>query len=423
MKPIKPTSNVDGRVNIPGSKSVTHRALIAAALAEGESILKDCLICEDTLFTLKALEDLGILISVENPNIIVSGKGGRFLPIPKKREIYMGNSGTSYRLFLTTAALAQGEILLSGSPRMQERPIGTLVKALNQLGVDVSCIAQNDLPPVLIQAKGLPGGSVEIEGTQSSQYVSSLLLSGPYAKKDVEIRITGGLVSQPYVDITLDVMKTFGVSVIRDDYTYFKVPSGQRYQACRFQTDGDVSSASYFWAAAAVTGGTMITKNIHPHTTRQGDLGLLDILERMGCYVEQRPNSVLVQGGVLSGIDVDMGAMPDMVPTLAAIAPFAHGKTGIRNVAHLRHKESDRLHAIASEWNKLGSRIEEMDDGIIIPGGGRLSGTTVDPHNDHRLAMSLAVIGLRVQGITVKNETCVNKSFPQFWELWDLLFC
>jgi 3-phosphoshikimate 1-carboxyvinyltransferase len=421
VKPIKPTSNVDGRVNIPGSKSVTHRALIAAALAEGESILKDCLICEDTLFTLKALEDLGILISLENPNIIVSGKGGRFLPIPKKREIYMGNSGTSYRLLLTTAALAQGEILLSGSPRMQERPIGSLVKALNQLGVDASCIEQKDLPPVLIRAKGISGGRVEIEGTQSSQYVSSLLLSAPYADKDVEIRVTGNLVSKPYVDITLDVMKTFGISVVRDGYVYFKVPSGQRYQACRFQTDGDVSSASYFWAAAAVTGGTMITKNIHPHTTRQGDLGLLDILERMGCYVERRHDSVLVQGGVLSGIDVDMGAMPDMVPTLAAIAPFANGKTGIRNIAHLRHKESDRLHAIASEWNKLGSRIEEMDDGIIIPGGERLSGTTVDPHNDHRLAMSLAVIGLRVQGISVKNETCVTKSFPQFWDLWGKL--
>jgi 3-phosphoshikimate 1-carboxyvinyltransferase len=333
----------------------------------------------------------------------------------------MGNSGTSYRLLLTTAALAQGEILLSGSPRMQERPIGSLVKALNQLGVDASCIEQKDLPPVLIRAKGISGGRVEIEGTQSSQYVSSLLLSAPYADKDVEIRVTGNLVSKPYVDITLDVMKTFGISVVRDGYVYFKVPSGQRYQACRFQTDGDVSSASYFWAAAAVTGGTMITKNIHPHTTRQGDLGLLDILERMGCYVERRHDSVLVQGGVLSGIDVDMGAMPDMVPTLAAIAPFANGKTGIRNIAHLRHKESDRLHAIASEWNKLGSRIEEMDDGIIIPGGERLSGTTVDPHNDHRLAMSLAVIGLRVQGISVKNETCVTKSFPQFWDLWGKL--
>jgi len=421
MKRLKPTSSIEGKVNIPGSKSVTHRALIAAALAEGESLLKECLICEDTLYTLNALKGLGISISIENANTLVSGVGGKFPPLPKRKEIYMGNSGTSYRLLLSTAALAQGDILLSGSPRMQERPIGSLVSALNQLGVEATCIGKKDFPPVLIRANGLPGGSVEIDGTQSSQFVSSLLLSAPYAEKDVEIRITGNLVSQPYVDITLDVMKTFGISVVRDGYAYFKVPSGRRYQACRFQTDGDVSSASYFWAAAAVTGGTMITKNIHPHTTRQGDLGLLDILERMGCYVERRPDSVLVQGGVLSGIDVDMGAMPDMVPTLAAIALFANGKTGIRNVAHLRHKESDRLHAIASEWNKLGSRIEEMDDGIIIPGGDRLSGTTVDPHNDHRLAMSLAVIGLRVQGISVKNETCVNKSFPQFWDFWEQL--
>ena len=423
MKRLKPTSDIDGKVEIPGSKSVTHRALIAAALAEGESLLKECLICEDTLFTLKALKDLGVPISVENAKILVSGSGGKLLSFPKRKKIFMGNSGTSYRLFLTTAALAQGEILLSGSPRMQERPIGSLVKALNQLGVEASCVGQKDSPPVLIRAKGIPGGSVEIEGTQSSQYVSSLLLSGPYAEKNVEIRVTGNLVSQPYVDITLDVMKTFGISVVRDGYAYFKVPSGQRYQACRFQTEGDVSSASYFWAAAAVTGGTIITKNIHPHTTRQGDIGLLDILERMGCYVEQRPDRVLVRGGVLSGVDVDMSAMPDMVPTLAAIAPFANGKTVIRNVAHLRHKESDRLRAIASEWSKLGIRIEEMDDGIIIPGGDRLLGTSVDPHNDHRLAMSLAVIGLRVHGISVKNDTCVNKSFPQFWDLWDLLSC
>jgi 3-phosphoshikimate 1-carboxyvinyltransferase len=421
MKQIKPTSRIDGKVNIPGSKSVTHRALIAAALAEGESRLKDCLICEDTLFTLKALEDLGVPISVEHPNILVSGTGGTFLPMQKRKKIYMGNSGTSYRLLLTTASLGQGEILLSGSPRMQERPIGSLLRALNQLGVEATCTEQKNFPPVLIRAKGLPGGSVEIEGNQSSQYVSSLLLSGPYAEKDVEIRVTGSLVSQPYVDITLDVMKTFGVSVDRDGYAYFKIPSGQRYQACRFQTDGDVSSASYFWAAAAITGGTIITKNIHPHTTRQGDIGVLDILERMGCYVEQIPDGVLVQGGDLSGIDVDMSAMPDMVPTLASIALFANGKTAIRNVAHLRLKESDRLRAIASEWSKLGSPIEEMDDGIIISGGGQLSGTTVEPHNDHRLAMSLAVIGLKVHGISLKNETCVNKSFPQFWDLWDQL--
>lgn len=421
MKRLKPILKTDTEVDIPGSKSVTHRALIAASLAEGESLLKDCLICEDTLHTLKALRELEIPISVKDADVIVSGTGGEFAPISDKKEVYMGNSGTSYRLFLTTAALAHGEILLTGTPRMQERPIGALVEALKQLGVEATYVGQKDFPPVLIRAKGISGGSAEIEGAQSSQYVSSLLLSGPYAEKEVEIRVTGRLVSQPYVDITLDVMKTFGVSVVRDGYLYFKIPAGQRYHACRFQIDGDVSSASYFWAAAAVTGGSILTKNIHPHATRQGDIGLLDILESMGCHVERRPDGVLVRGDILSGIDVDMSSMPDMVPTLAAVALFAEGKTGIRNVSHLRHKESDRLQAIALEWERLGGRVEETDDGINIYGGGHLSGAVVDPHNDHRLAMSLAVIGLRVSGISIKNETCVDKSFPGFWDLWDQL--
>ena len=421
MKRLTPISKIDYEVNIPGSKSVTHRVLIIASLAQGMSRLKDCLICEDTLYTLKALRELEIPISVEGPDVLVSGTGGEIAPLPNRKEVFMGNSGTSYRLFLTTAALARGEILLTGTPRMQERPIGALVGALNQLGVEAICIGQKDFPPVLVRARGIPGGSVTIEGTQSSQYVSSLLLSGPYAEKDVEIRVTGSLVSRPYVDITLDAMKTFGVSVIRDGYTYFKVPKGQKYQGCRFQIEGDVSSASYFWAAAAVTGGTIVTRNIHPYATRQGDIGLLDILEGMGCYVERRPDGVLVRGGFLSAIDVDMGSLPDMVPTLAAVALFADGKTAIRNVSHLRHKESDRLRAIALEWNKLGGRVEEMDDGINIYGDRRLSGAVVDPHNDHRLAMSLAVIGLKVPGLTIKNETCVDKSFPQFWDLWDQL--
>jgi 3-phosphoshikimate 1-carboxyvinyltransferase len=419
MKRLKTISTFDKEINIPGSKSVTHRALIAASLAQGESVLKDSLICEDTLYTLNALRELEIPISVEDPDVFVLGTGGRFAPISNRKEIFMGNSGTSYRLFLTTAALAHGEILLTGTTRMQERPIGALVGALHQLGVDAMYVGRKDFPPVLIRSRGIRGGSVTIEGTQSSQYVSSLLLSGPYAEKEVEVRVTGDLVSRPYVDITLKVMKTFGVSVVRDGYTYFNVPAGQRYEACRFQIEGDVSSASYFWAAAAVTGGTVTTKNIHPFATRQGDIGLLDILEQMGCHVERSSDRVLLRGGVLSGLDIDMSSMPDMVPTLAAIALFANGKTAIRNVSHLRHKESDRLRAIVLEWNRLGGHIEELDGGIIIHGGGHLTGTVVDPHNDHRLAMSLAVIGLKVHGLTIKNETCVDKSFPQFWNLWD----
>jgi 3-phosphoshikimate 1-carboxyvinyltransferase len=284
--------------------------------------------------------------------------------------------------------------------------------------VEASCIEKGGFPPVSVKAKGIRGGKVEIAGDKSSQYVSSLLLAGPYAERDVEIEVTGGLVSQPYVDVTLDVMETFGIPVDRDGYRYFKVTSGQRYGPRKFKIDGDISTASYFWAAAAVTGGTLRTENIHPQTTKQGDIALLDIMEEMGCRVEKRAESVVVRGGALSGIEVDMGDMPDMVPTLAAIALFAKGSTTIRNISHLRLKESDRLRAIATEWRRLGGQIEELPDGLIVHGGGPLSGTVVDSHDDHRIAMSLAVVGLRIPEISIRGEGCVNKSFPGFWELW-----
>jgi 3-phosphoshikimate 1-carboxyvinyltransferase len=421
MKEIKPRSSLNATLIIPGSKSITHRALIAAGLAEGESVLKEFLACEDTLYTVNSLRELGVGISINKEKARISGTGGTFPPVSSGKEIFLGNSGTSYRLQLSTVALARGEFVLTGSHRMRERPIGGLVTALKQLGVEASYVEHKGYPPVFIHAKGIPGGKATILGDQSSQFVSSLLVSGPYAEREIEIEVKGGLVSRPYVDLTLDIMERFGVSAIREGYRYFKIPTGQRYMSRQFTIEGDVSSASYLWAAAAVTGGMVTTENVYPLTTKQGDIGLLHILEEMGCRVERKIDRVVVQGGGLSGIDVDMGAMPDMVPTLAAIALFAKGKTTIRNVSHLRHKESNRLGAIASEWSRLGTRVKELNDGIIIHGGERLSGTTVDPHDDHRLAMSLAVVGLRLAGIRIRNEVCVNKSFPRFWELWDRL--
>ena len=331
----------------------------------------------------------------------------------------MGNSGTSMRLLLSTVSLGKGEFLLTGSPQMLKRPIEELVATLNQLGVEAFCVEQNGCPPVFIRASGIKGGKVTISGEKSSQYVSSLLLSGPYAEKGIEVEVTGGLVSRPYVDITIEVMREFGVSVIRDGYRYFRVPAVHGYRPCQFSIEGDLSTASYFWAASAVTGGIVTTENVKPHSTRQGDIVFLEILREMGCRVEREIDRVTVYGGELSGIEVDMGAMPDMVPTLSAIALFADGKTVIRNVSHLRHKESNRLRAIALEWSKLGGRVEELTDGLIIHGGRRLCGTTVESHNDHRLAMSLAVVGLKVPGVRIRDEVCVNKSFPQFWALWD----
>lgn len=419
MKEIKTRSAIDAVVRIPGSKSLTHRAVIAAGLASGKSHIKNALSCEDTLYTISALEELGAEISINGEDITISGTGGEFLHSPIRKEIFLGNSGTSYRLLLSTVALASGEFVLTGVPRMHKRPIGDLVSALSTLGVEATYMERDEFPPVLIKARGIRGGRVAIGGDKSSQYVSSLLLAGPYSDKGIEIDVTGSLVSKPYVDLTLDVMEMFGIQVERKGYSFFRVPPGQGYSPRRFNVEGDASSASYFWAAAAITGGTIVTENIYPQKTRQGDIELLHVFEEMGCRVERQADHVVVHGGALSGLEADMGAMPDMVPTLAAVALFADGKTIIRNVPHLRHKESDRLSSVATEWNRLGGRVEELPDGLIIHGGSPLIGTTMDPHDDHRIAMSLAVVGLRVPGIKIQNEDCVDKSFTQFWHMWD----
>jgi 3-phosphoshikimate 1-carboxyvinyltransferase len=420
MKEIQTRNSVDAAVSIPGSKSISHRALIAASLAEGRSEIKNFLECEDTFFTVRALQELGVKISHKQGEIDVLGLGGRFTPSAGIKEIFLGNSGTSYRLLLSTVALAKGDYLLTGAQRMQQRPIGGLVQALNKLGVEASCVAKHGFPPVFVKAKGIRGGKVGIEGNKSSQYVSSLLLAGLCAEgPDMEIEVKGDLTSRPYVDLTLDVMEQFGGHVVREGYGCFRIPAGQRYKACEFFVEGDVSNASYFWAAAAVTGGTVATKNIRPFTSKQGDVRFLQILEQMGCSVDRGTDRVVVHGGSLRGIEADMNSMPDMVPTLAAIALFAEGKTIVRNVSHLRYKESDRLRSIALELGKLGGHIEELPGGLIIHGGRPLSGAVVNPYDDHRMAMSLAVVGLKVPGIKIREKGCVKKSFPQFWECWD----
>jgi 3-phosphoshikimate 1-carboxyvinyltransferase len=421
MEPIQIRSPVNATVKMPGSTSITHRALIAAGLARGVSRLKNVLICEDSRYTVNGLRELGIQITLKGDDAQILGAGGRFSNFDRTKEIFLGNSGTSFRLLLSTVALSRGEYILSGTPRMQKRPIGGLVSALSRMGVEASCPEKKGYPPVRIQSRGIAGGKVTIPGNQSSQFVSSLLLAGPYAKNAMEIEVNGQVVSRPYVDLTIEVMAHFGVSVIREDYHYYKIPLDQKYRSCRFSVEGDVSSASYFWAAAAVTGGTVTTQNIHPQTTHQGDIRFLDILEKMGCHVQCETTHVTVSGGPLCGIDVDMNTVPDMVPTLAAIALFAKGRTAIRNVPHLRHKESDRLKAVAMEWGRLGGNIHERPDGLIIQGDRKLHGTKVNTHDDHRLAMALAVVGLNVPGLIIENKGCVNKSFPRFWNLWKTL--
>ena len=421
MKSLPTKRFLDAVVEVPGSKSVTHRALIAAALATGESRIDNALRCEDTSYTMEGLRTLGIEIQTRSARTMVSGTGGCFAPPDEKKTIFLGNSGTSLRLLLSVAALAPGEHVLTGLPRLCERPIADLVTALTAAGAVLQYAEKAGYPPVLVHGGRLRGGKVVISGKHSSQFVSSLLLAGVCAEEDLEVEIADSLVSKPYVDVTLDVMQRFGVDVTRDDYRWFKVPSGQQVVPRHFKVEGDLSSASYFWAAAAVAGGKVCTVNVRPRHTQQGDRRILAVLREMGCRVEMDEESVTVEGNTLRAIDVDMGAMPDMVPTLSAVALFAEGKTQIRNVAHLRSKESDRLHAIAGEWRKLGARIDELENGLVIYGGTRLAGAVLDPHDDHRLAMAGAVIGLRVGNIGLRNADCVRKSFPDFWRLWDRL--
>ncbi|MCG6877575.1 MAG: 3-phosphoshikimate 1-carboxyvinyltransferase [Deltaproteobacteria bacterium] len=407
-------------VTMPGSKSITHRALIAGGLAEGTTILRNDLISEDTLHTARALENIGVRMKRRDDHLVVEGIDQKKCDQPWEMAVYLGNSGTSFRLMLPVLALAGGRFLVTGTPRMRDRPVGPLVDALRQLGVRIACTGRDGFPPVRILSGGIRGGAINLPGDASSQFLSALLLSGPYAEKGVDITVKGDLVSKPYVDVTIDVMNSFGVSVERTGFARFSVSGGQTYRSMDYTVSGDASSASYFWAGAAITGKTVTTKNINPQG-RQGDVRLLEVFEQMGCAIQRDTDRVTVSGGKLSAVDVDMGAMPDMVPTLAAVALFAQGKTTISNVAHLRFKESDRLSAVAREWRKLGGRVEEFEDSLVIHGEEPLHGTDVDTYDDHRLAMSLAVIGLRIPGVRIQNPACVNKSFPQFWDLWENL--
>ena len=405
-------------VSVPGSKSISHRSLIASALASGKSTLFNVLRCEDTLLTMKALRAMGASITDGGGPILVTGSAGSLEPPGGETRLFVGNSGTSFRLLLSVASLAEGPVLIAGTDRMNQRPVGPLVEALRELGAGIEYRGCEGYPPVTVGTRGLRGGEVFLPGNESSQYISSILLCAPYAESDVIVHVDETPVSHPYIDLTLETMEAFGITVEREGYRTFRAPSGRCYTAGDVTVQADASSASYFWAAAAVTGKTVITENIDALATRQGDAAFLKTLEAMGCRVTRDNGRVQVHGGPLRPVDADMAAMPDMVPTLAAVALFCPGTTTIRNIAHLRHKESDRIAALAREWSKMGAQVEERPDELIVQGGGPLEGARIDPHDDHRIAMSAAVVGLRVP-LRIDNPRCVEKSFPDFWNLWE----
>jgi 3-phosphoshikimate 1-carboxyvinyltransferase len=412
MIEIKPIQQCDAVIKVPGSKSYTHRALILSALADGESTLIDPLRSEDTEVTARGLERLGIPILWEGDSIRVLGRGGRLEG--RDERINVGNSGTSMRFLTALAALKKGQTVLDGDDRMRVRPMGGLLESLEGLGAEARSQRGNDCPPVIIESQGLRGGRTKVRSHESSQYLSGLLMVAPYAREDVHLSVEGTLVSRPYIDITLSVMSAFGVGVCCEGDHSFFIPAGQRYQARDYRIEGDASNASYFFSAAAVTKGRVRVKNFWP-TSIQGDAGFPEILERMGCQVVRGKDWVEVEGKRLRGIEIDMNTVPDLVPTLAVTAAFANGKTIIQKIGHLRLKESDRIHALAGELTKMGIRVEEGEDWLSIEGG-EPHGAEIETHNDHRLAMSFAIAGLAISGIRIRNESCVNKSFPAFWE-------
>jgi len=410
---ITPSGPVTASIRPPGSKSITNRALVCAAMADGSSTLAGALDSEDTQVMMQALVRLGLKVEhdADSTEVRITGCGGR-LPC-SRADLFVVNSGTTIRFLTAMLAACQGEFRLDGNERMRQRPIGPLASALNQLGAKVSGEQNEDCPPVLISASGLAGGSATVRGDLSSQFLSGLLIACPYAVGAVELSVDGPLVSQPYIRMTLKVMAAFGVAIDGSDLSHFSITGGQRYHGIRYTIEPDASAASYFWGAAAVTGGEVTVEGL-TRDSLQGDVAFCECLARMGCRVDHGVDAITVRGPALRGIDIDMNAISDTVQTLAAVALVAEGPTTITGVAHIRHKETDRIGDLARELRKLGAEVDELPDGLkITPGDPR--GAVVETYNDHRMAMSLALVGLKVPGVVIANPACTRKTYPGFF--------
>lgn len=407
---------VTGSVRVPGSKSITNRALICAALADGTSHLSGVLVSEDTEVMVRAWQTLGLHLDWNRSacELRIEGCGGQ--PPNHRADLHIANSGTSIRFLTAALAATRGEYSLDGVPRMRERPIGDLLEGLRSWGADVQSTnaTRNDCPPVLLRASGLRGGPANVRGAVSSQFLSGMLMAAPYCASDVELTVDGDLVSKPYVAMTLAVMRSFGVHWEAEGYRRFRIPAPQQYRGIDYVIEPDASAASYFLAAAAITGGTVRVLGLSKNAL-QGDVGFADVLARMGCSVTWGDDSIEVSGRAAHGIDVDMNAISDTVQTLSVVALFAHGPTRIRGVAHNRHKETDRIGDLATELRRLGADVDEQSDGLIIRPGA-LRGCEIATYGDHRMAMSLTLAGLNVPGVRILDPACTGKTYPNFFE-------
>jgi 3-phosphoshikimate 1-carboxyvinyltransferase len=407
-------------VRVPGSKSITNRALVLAALNNPVGCeLEGALLSEDTEMMMGAMRRLGFYAAprrdLSEPVLkVFSHDRGRSIP-SDNAELFVGNSGTTMRFLTAMLGLGHGRYRLDGVPRMRERPIEDLLSALRQLGVSATAEKENGCPPVVIEAKGLRGGHVKVKSNVSSQFLSGLLMAAPFADGDVVIEVEGELVSQPYVGLTLAMMRQCEKVVEILPGPIYRVPGRQKPSSeyWDYLVEPDASAASYFWAAAAVCGGHVTVPGLTGDSL-QGDVRFVDLLEEMGCTIVRSEEGITVHGGPLCGIDVDMNDISDTVMTLGAVALFADGPTTIRNVAHIRHKETDRLAALAAELRRVGPEVEEFADGLRITPR-PLHGAQIETYNDHRMAMSMSLVGLKVPGVVIKDPGCVAKTYPNFF--------
>lgn len=429
---IKPAGPVNGSIQPPGSKSITNRAIICAALGYGESLLKGVLESDDTIVMLEAWRKLGLELTHDriNKTLRIQGCSGRLPESSQDQlvELFIGNSGTTVR-FLTAAlsVCRSGRFLLDGVARMRERPIADLLRTLNALGACVRSVNSShaDCPPVSVEATGWTGGAATVAGNISSQFLSGLMLAAPLADEPVELAVEGDLVSLPYVEMTRAVMHSFGARVEGPAAGPMKISNDARYQGCVYDIEPDASAASYFWAAAAIAGGQAKVCGL-TRQSLQGDVKFCDVLQKMGCEVEYQSDGIVVRGPQqpgaalsgtpLRGVDVDMGEISDTVQTLAAVALFAEGPTTVRGVAHNRVKETDRITDLATELRRLGAEVEEFEDGLRITPPAKVLPARVQTYDDHRMAMSLALVGLRAEGVVIENPGCTAKTYPDYWQ-------
>lgn len=412
-------NGVQGTVHLPGSKSISNRVLLLAALAQGETQISNLLHSDDIEHMLNALTALGVSYQLSDckSKCVVQGLGGLFNH-PAPLELFLGNAGTAMRPLTAALAASNVDVTLTGEPRMYERPIGHLVDALRQLGADIDYLQQDGFPPLRIRGKALQAGRISIDGSISSQFLTAVLMIAPLLPADSEIDIIGDLVSKPYIDITLALMSRFGVEVENQHYQRFVIRGQQQYQSPgHWLVEGDASSASYFLAAAAIGGSIKVT-GIGKHAV-QGDIRFADALEAMGATVEWGDDYISVTRNQLNGIDRDYNAIPDAAMTIATTALFAKGPTLIRNVYNWRVKETDRLHAMATELRKVGAEIEEGDDYIKVTPPAVIQHASIATYNDHRMAMCFSMLAFADCGVTIEDPDCTRKTFPQYFEVFS----